>query len=72
MSEDNQEYRNSDTAPSEYATISFTADREGFAVPTPRGHWDEINLLRTSLSEILAPKNSLIVAPKNSTCRCLK
>lgn len=52
------EYRNSDTAPSEYATISFTADREGFAVPTPRGHWDEINLLRTSLSEILAPKNS--------------
>ena len=52
------EYRNSDTAPSEYATISFTADREGFAVPTPRGHWDEINLLGTSFSEILAPANS--------------
>ena len=57
-------YRNSDTAPSEYATISFTADRERFVVPAPRGHWDEINLLRTSFSAILEPKD-------DSTCSSL-
>lgn len=58
------EYRNSNTAPSEYATISFTADREGFVVPAPRGHWDEINLLRTSFSEILSGStcSSLVIS----------